>query len=117
MSQRRWRQENLLGVLASHSSQSVSFLSVRDPVSEHRESAIGEDMRYLLISGSHRHTHARAHVQHIHSILTSVSELWALKKTNASKNTEVVTEVGLLLAVGSKVAEHPRSSERGNCSA
>lgn len=70
----------------------------------------------ILISGSHRHTHACAHVQHTHSILTSVSELWALKKINVSKNPEVFTEVGLLLAVGSKVSEHPRGSELGNCS-
>lgn len=51
--------------------------------------------------------------QRTRSIITSISELRALKKINASKNTEVVAKVELLSAGDGRESEHPRSLEHG----
>lgn len=63
----------------------------------------------ILISGFHRriHTHAYTLAQCTCLTITSISELWALKGINASKNIDVDTEVKLLLAVAGREPEHP----------
>lgn len=88
--------------------KSMSFSSVRDHVSKDKvESSWRRHL--ILISGFHRHIHTRAQTlaQWTRSTITSVSELWALKGISASKNSDVVTEVELLLAVAGRESEHP----------